>query len=125
MRFVSTRIHGMADWLMGTLLIMLPALVGLDSSQPEGMVPMGIGIAGLVVTFFTDHELGVMRRIPMLGHLSVDAFAGALLAASPWLFGFADRTWIPHVTLGLVEVVAALVTKLHPADARHGSPAQA
>jgi len=125
MRFVPTRVHGIADWLMGTVLVALPWLLGLDVSQPEGMIPLGIGLAGLVVTFFTDHELGVVRRIPMAGHLWVDALAGALLAASPWLFGFADRTWVPHVALGVVELVAAFVTKLHPADARGGSAARA
>jgi hypothetical protein len=114
MRFVPTRVHGVADWLMGTVLVALPWLLGLDPARPEGMIPMGIGLAGLAVTFFTDHELGVVRRIPMVGHLWVDGLAGVLLAASPWLFGFADRVWVPHVALGLTELVAAFVTKLHP-----------
>ena len=125
MRFVPTRLHGVADWLMGAALVALPWLLGLDPSRPEGMIPMAIGVAGLIVTFFTDHELGVVRRIPMVGHLWVDALAGASLAASPWLFGFADRTWVPHVALGVVELIAAFVTKLRPGDARVGSPAHA
>jgi hypothetical protein len=116
MRFVPTRIHGVADWLMGALLVMLPWLVDLDRGGPEGLVPLTLGLAALMVTFFTDHELGVVRRIPMVGHLWVDGLAGALLAASPWLFGFADRVWLPHLALGLTEVVAAFVTRLEPAD---------
>ena len=121
MRFVPTRVHGIADWLMGALLVALSWLVGLDRTGPEGWLPMALGAAALVVTFFTDHELGVVRRIPMVGHLWVDGLAGALLAASPWLFGFADRVWLPHVALGLTEVVASLVTKLHPADRAGGA----
>lgn len=116
MRFVPTRIHGVADWLLGALLIVLPWLFGLDRGSPEGWLPMALGAVGLVVTFFTDHELGIVRRIPMVGHLGVDGLAGALLAASPWLFGFADQVWLPHLALGLTEVVAAFVTTLHPAD---------
>jgi hypothetical protein len=116
MRFVPTRVHGIADWLMGALLVALPWLVGLDRGGPEGWLPMALGAAALVVTFFTDHELGVVRRVPMVAHLWVDGLAGALLAVSPWLLGFADRVWLPHLALGLTEVVAALVTKLHPAD---------
>jgi len=116
MRFVPTRVHGVADWLLGALLVALPWLLGLDRGSAEGLVPMALGAAALVVTFFTDHELGVMRRIPMSGHLWVDGLSGALLAASPWLFGFADRVWLPHLVLGLTEVVASLVTKLQPAD---------
>ena len=116
MRFVPTRVHGVADWLMGALLVALPWLLGLDRGGPEGLVPLTLGAAALVVTFFTDHELGIMRRIPMPMHLWVDGLAGALLAASPWLFGFADRVWLPHVALGLTEIVAAFVTQRQPAD---------
>jgi len=116
MRFVPTRVHGIADWLLGALLVALPWLLGLDRGSPEGWLPIALGAMGLAVTFFTDHEMGVVRRIPMVGHLWVDGLAGTLLAASPWLFGFADRVWLPHLALGLTELVAALVTKLYPAD---------
>jgi len=116
MRFLPTRVHGVVDWLMGALLVALPWILGLDRGAPEAWVPMALGIAGLAVTFFTDHEFGVIRRIPMVGHLWVDGLAGALLAASPWVFGFADQMWLPHLVLGLTEFAAAFVTKLHPAD---------
>jgi hypothetical protein len=101
---------------MGALLVALPWLFGLDRGSPAALVPMTLGAAALAVTFFTDHELGVVRRIPMAAHLWVDGLAGALLASSPWLFGFADRVWLPHLALGLTEVAAAFVTQLHPAD---------
>ncbi len=114
MRFVPTRVHGIADWLVGTLLVALPWLLGLDRGAPEAWLPMALGITGLLVTFFTDHELGVVRRIPMTWHLRIDALAGALLVASPWILGFSERIWVPHVVLGLTELVAAFVTKLQP-----------
>jgi hypothetical protein len=116
MRFLPTRVHGVADWLMGALLVALPWILGLDRGSPEGLVPLALGATALVVTFFTDHELGIVRRLPMPVHLWADGLSGALLAASPWLFGFADRVWLPHLALGLTEIVAALVTKLQPAD---------
>jgi len=120
MRFLPTRVHGIVDWILGALLVALPWVLGLDRGGPEAWVPMALGITGLVVTFFTDHEFGVVRRVPMVGHLWVDGLAGALLAGSPWLFGFADRVWLPHLVLGLTEFAAAFVTKLHPAD--RGAP---
>jgi len=125
-RFVPTRLHGVADWLLGALLVALPFVLGLDRGAPEGWLPIALGATGLIVTFFTDHELGVVRKIPMPIHLLVDGMAGALLAASPWLLGFSDRVWIPHLVLGLTEFVAAFVTRLQPADrmtsdARHES----
>ncbi len=53
MRFLPTRVHGVVDWLMGALLIALPWLLGLDRSGLEARVPMALGAAALLVTFFT------------------------------------------------------------------------
>lgn len=118
MRFVPTRVHGILDWLLGAVLAASPWILGLDASQPEGLVPMGIGIVALILTFFTDHELGVVRRIPMPMHLATDVAAGALLAVSPWLFGFADRVSTPHLVLGIAAVIAGLTTRTVPGDRR-------
>ncbi len=116
MRFVPTRIHGVADWLLGGLLIVIPWVLGFARGGAETRVLVALGVTGLLVTFFTNHEYGVMRKIPMIGHLWVDGLSGLLLAASPWVFGFADAVWIPHVVLGLTEFIAALVTKTVPPD---------
>lgn len=118
MRFVSTRVHGIVDWLLGALLIALPWLLGFARGGPETSVPVVLGVAGLLVTFFTDHEYGIVRRIPMSGHLAVDALAGATLATAPWIFGFADTVWLPHLVLGITELAAAFVTKTVPEDRR-------
>lgn len=116
MRFVSTRIHGIADWLLGLLLIAVPYILGFARGGAETYVPVALGITGLIVTFFTNHEYGIVRKIPMIGHLWVDGLAGILLAASPWIFGFADVVWIPHLVLGLTEFMASLVTQTVPSD---------
>jgi hypothetical protein len=116
MRFVPTWIHGIADWLLGVLLIAVPYILGFARGGAETFVPVALGITGLIVTFFTNHEYGIVRKIPMIGHLWVDGFAGILLATSPWIFGFADTVWIPHVVLGVTEFVASLVTETVPSD---------
>ncbi len=81
MRFVPTRIHRIVDWLLGALLIALPWLLGFARGGPETYVPVALGSIGLLVTFFTDHEYGIVRRIPMSGHLAVDPWR-----APPWQF---------------------------------------
>jgi len=48
-------------------------------------------------------------------HLMLDTASGVLLAASPWLFGFADRVYLPHLLLGLFEIAASSMTRLTPA----------
>ena len=121
MRFVPTWIHGIADWLLGILLIAVPYILGFARGGAETFVPVALGITGLIVTFFTNHEYGIVRKIPMIGHLWVDGFAGILLATSPWIFGFADTVWIPHVVLGVTEFVASIVTETVPSDTVRGA----
>jgi hypothetical protein len=75
---------------MAPLLIALPWLFGFARGGAETWVPVALGIAGLIVTFFTDHEYGIMRKIPMIGHLWVDGsqrpFAGGV-ALGFWIRG--------------------------------------
>ena len=56
---------------------------------------------------------------------SIVIAAGALLAASPWLFGFADdaaNVWVPHVVVGLAAVFLGVTTK-QSGGYRYGAPA--
>ena len=49
----------------------------------------------------------------MAVHNLFDILAGAFLAASPWIFGFADESanvWLPHVVVGLAAVFLGLTT---------------
>ena len=45
---------------------------------------------------------------------TLDLLSGLLLAASPWLFGFSEFVYVPHLVLGLLEIGAALMTKTTP-----------
>ena len=121
MRFMSTRAHGMMDWVMGPVLIALPFALGLDIGWPEGWIFLVLGIGMLLLTAFTDYELGLVRKIPVTTHLTMDAVAGALLAVSPWLFGFSDRIWVPHLVLGLIDLGTSFMTQRKATAARHRS----
>lgn len=64
--------------------------LGFTRGEAETYVPVGFGITGLIVTFFTNHKYGIVRKIPMIWHLWEDGFAGILLAISYCIYGFAD-----------------------------------
>ena len=117
MRFIPTMIHGVMDYAMGLLLTAVPWMLGFAENGPETWVPVILGAGAIVYSLLTDYELGAVRAIAMPVHLGLDAASGALLAASPWLFGFDDRVWVPHLVLGLVEIGAALTTRTHPRSA--------
>ena len=75
----------------------------------------GGGRRVLLYSAFTDYELGLVRKLQMPAHLLLDALGGMLLVVSPWIFGFDERVWMPHVVLGgLLVVVAAVITNTVP-----------
>ncbi len=116
MRFIPTRIHGMLDYGMGLLLIVSPWLFGFADGGAAQWVPIILGLGAILYSLFTDYELGLVRSIPMTGHLGLDAASGLLLAVSPWLFQFADTVYWPHLILGLLEIGAAVMTHTVPDD---------
>ena len=120
MRFIPTRIHGFLDYGMGLLLILAPWIFGFADGGPETWVPVILGIGAIGYSLFTDYELGMVRAIPMATHLMLDIASGLVLAVSPWVFGFADDVWVPHVILGFLEIGAGLMTRTTPDTSRSG-----
>ena len=114
MRFLSTRVHGAADYFMAVLLIAAPWLFGFAEGGAETWVPVIIGIGAIAYSLVTAYEMGVVSAIDMKTHLVMDMAAGLVLIVSPWVFGFADYVWIPHVIFGALEVGAAMVTQTTP-----------
>ena len=108
----------MLDYLVGALLIAAPWLFDFARGGAETWTPVVLGAGAILYSMFTNYELGVFRLIPMPTHLMLDLGSGIILAASPWLFGFADRVWVPHVVVGLIEIGTALMTQRVPAHAR-------
>lgn len=111
MRWIPTQVHGVLDYLWGALLLASPWLFGFADGGPETWVAVILALGAVVYSLLTDYELGVARVLSMRGHLALDLAGGVLLAASPWLFGFADHVWLPHVGFGLFSVAASLMTQ--------------
>lgn len=115
---LSTRVHGVLDYLVGALVAASPWLLGFARGGAETWVPVAVGAGVVLYSLFTDYEMGVVRRLQMGVHLWLDGIGGIVLAASPWVLGFDDRVWIPHLAFGLFEVAAALLTDTIPAYER-------
>jgi SPW repeat len=123
-RMIPTKMHAGLDYAVGLLLIVSPWLFGFaDESTAATWIAVLAGVAVLGMSALTDYEGGLISRaIPMRTHLLADAALGALLVASPWLFGFADEgtnAWLPFVAIGLGELGAAATTDPEPATARN------
>ncbi|HYG34184.1 MAG TPA: SPW repeat protein [Clostridia bacterium] len=120
MRFISTRTHGILDYIIGTLLILAPWLLGFARGGAETWVPVILGAGTIIYSLFTRYELGLVKVIPMGTHLTLDFISGVILALSPWLFGFADYVFAPHLIVGLLEIGASLMTRTRPLETAHG-----
>ena len=111
MRFINTKTHGILDYLVGIFLLIMPWLFGFNSDNAETWVPMLVGGVTILFSLFTNYELGLIRKIPMSIHLLIDFTAGIFLAISPWLFGFSDKVYLPHLILGITELFVVLFSK--------------
>jgi len=118
MKFIETKTHGYLDYIVGILLIASPWIFNFDRGGVETWLPIILGAGAIVYSLMTDYELGVSRQISMRTHLTLDFLSGALLAVSPWLFGFSDYVYLPHLILGILEIGVAACTKTKAATER-------
>jgi hypothetical protein len=117
MRVISTKVHGVMDYLMGVLLIAAPWLLNFNRNGAETWVPVILGVGVILYSLITDYELSMAKTLSMKTHLTLDILSGIFLAASPWIFGFSEYVYLPHLILGILEVGAGAMTETAP---RHG-----
>jgi len=74
---ISTRTHGILDYVTAATLAALPSMLGLSERTTRALQMMAIGKLGY--SMLTDNELGLARLIPMKAHLAMDAANGVAL----------------------------------------------
>jgi len=114
MRFIPTKFHAPLDYIVGAALIASPWIFSFSDTTAPTVVSIVLGIGLIAYSLITNYELGVWKLAPMAVHNLIDVAAGALLALSPWLFGFADdpaNVWIWFVVVGLAAIFLGLTTK--------------
>ena len=114
MRFIPTKFHAPLDYIVGAALIASPWIFSFSDTTAPTVVSIVLGIGLIAYSLITNYELGVWKLAPMAVHNLIDVVAGALLAASPWIFGFADESanvWAPFVVVGLAAIFLGLTTK--------------
>jgi hypothetical protein len=121
-RFVPTSVHGIFDYIGGILLIAAPFVFGYYNLGGIAVIlPIVLGVGLILYSLLTNYERGIpaLKFIPMPVHLVLDFVASALLAVSPFLFGFAHQglnVWLPDVIAGVGVILLVLVTQTHPQE---------
>ena len=108
---ISTFVHGILDYLWCILLIAAPWLFGYNRVGIDTYVADSIAAIVFTYSLFTKYELSFSKNISTRTHLLFDLISGILLATSPWLFGFANQVYLPHLLFGIFAVVVSLLTK--------------
>jgi hypothetical protein len=114
MRFIPTRFHAPLDYIVGAVLIAAPWIFQFSEDTAATAISVVLGIGLIAYSLFTNYELGIWKVAPMAVHNLIDIVAGAVLALSPWLFGFADEGanyWVPFVVIGVAAIFLGLTTK--------------
>lgn len=122
MNLISTRTHGTMDYLMGIVLIIAPWVLQFARGGAETWIPVILGAGVIFYSLLTNYELGTAQVISMPAHLWMDGIGGLFLALSPWLFGFAELVYLPHLILGILEIGAATMTDPTPSATYRQQP---
>jgi hypothetical protein len=117
---LSTHVHAVWDYLAGSVLISSPWLFGLVTDPPAKWPILVAGILVIGLALVTDYEGGLFKEVLMALHLGFDRLIGSFLCASPWLWGFADQVYLPHLSLGLLLLLMGLITERKPAYKKSG-----
>lgn len=115
---LSLTMHAAAEPLLVAILIAAPFLLGFSDVGSATAVSIIAGVAILVVAMSTCWRLSVVKVIPVMVHALLDLGLGALLIASPFLFGFSDEAAPTafFIVFGLLEILATLATRWRPAE---------
>src|SRR5438309_10728409 len=108
---ITTRVHGVLDYLTAGLLHALPYWG--DWSPTARHVAEGSASASAAYSLMTDYELSAAKLVPMKAHLAMDAISGIALVAAA--FALVDEEDRPARTalaaVGVFEIAAALLTQ--------------
>jgi hypothetical protein len=110
-RLIPTKLHGILDYIVSTILIFLPWVAGFTIYNGARWVMVILGILGIIYSLVTRYEAGYVGLISMQTHLIFDAVVGLFLMASPWLLNFVQYVYLPHVIAGLLILIITICTK--------------
>ncbi len=122
MNVIRISVHGVLDYLVGVLLLVLPWIAGFSHNGRATGVVIVLGLLTLAYSLLTDYPLGLFRLMPFSVHLGLDAVSGVILIVSPYLLDFSEDASWPHVFLGVSELVVVALSPWRLSARREAAP---
>ncbi|HVE80955.1 MAG TPA: SPW repeat protein [Candidatus Dormibacteraeota bacterium] len=115
MKLLSPRTHTIIGFITGLALLAAPSVLDFrDVGGASVATSQLIGIIILLSELTVQETFFGIGFVPIRIHLILDMLLGAVLAISPWLFGFASEeanAWMPHLVVGVFIIMYALFTR--------------
>ncbi len=108
-------VHGVMDYLWSTGLFAAPQLFGFSDDERAVLFCRTKAGTAFAMSLFTRYELGLIKVLPMTGHLVLDGISGAMFCGAPLLFPEEETSVTGTlVALGLFELGVTLTTETEP-----------
>jgi hypothetical protein len=111
MKTLERRACSLLHYATAVLFAFTPVLSGTAAGGPQTWVPLGLGALMAGVTFVARDRIGPARSVCGSTRQNVELAGSTLLVLSPWLFGFAEVTWRPHLLVGQVGIGVSILTR--------------
>ena len=121
MKIINTKLHGLLDYFYAILILAAPFIFGYHDNETAAYICYFFGTILLISSVCTNYEFGLVKVLPMRFHLAIDAIGGILVMASPWMFGFSDVVFLPHVILGAIDLIVVLLSQSAPSYKKGGN----
>jgi hypothetical protein len=110
MRYIPTTVHGILDYGSVGGLLALPRLMGWSTRVTQLLT--GAALGTLLYSMLTRYELGLVKVLPMQGHLALDGMQGTLMCGAAALLREEDTvTRAGLVGIGMFELGASMMSK--------------
>ena len=113
--FIPPLVHGILDYPLAAVLIVLPLLLDFDDSAAK-WIAFAFGIGAAVLAVGTAWSTGIVHVIPPLLHGYVDIAVTVALIVLPFIIGFTSHTTalVFYLVVGVGGLVATLATRFEP-----------
>jgi hypothetical protein len=110
MRFIPTVAHGVADYLVGVMVMALPFVFGWTGS--DRIFFLALGFAVICYSLLTDYELGLVRVLRIRFHLLLDGLFGLAMLAAPSFLHISGGNGTIVYVIGALALVLTFTTKI-------------